>query len=148
MIRGLLVAVTVLCFSPYPASAMRPAAIAVVSALRLQESGATLGKLHVPAAKMAGQCVTMVSPTYAHAADDLQTESTVVVQVVITKFGRVSPMRVVSGSPFLEAAAMNAVRLWRYKPFIQDEEPVDVTTEVAVRFKPGEPGGMITHPNH
>jgi TonB family protein len=148
MIRGLLVAGIVLCFSPYPARAIRPSVISVATALRLQEGGATLGKFHVPPEKMAGLCTTMVSPTYAHAADDLQTESTVVVQVVITKTGRVSPMRVVSGSPLLEAAAMNAVRLWRYKPFIQDEEPVDVTTEVSVKFKPGEPGGMITHPNH
>ena len=148
MIRRLLVAAIVLCLSPYPASAIRPSVIGVATALRLQEGGATLGKFHVPAEKMAGQCITMVSPTYPHTAEDLQTESIVVVQAVISKSGRVSPMRVVSGSPLLEAEAMNAVRLWRYRPFIRDEEPVDVTTEIQVNFKPGEPGGIITHPNH
>lgn len=144
----LLVAGIVLCASPYPASAIMPSVISVANTLHLQEGGATLGKLHVPPEKMAGLCTTMVSPTYAHGADDLQTESTVIVQAVISKAGRVSPMRVVSGPPLLEAAAMNAVRLWRYKPFIQDQEPVDVTTEIQVNFKPGEPGGIITHPNH
>ncbi len=56
-------------------------------------------------------------------------------------------MRVVSGSPVFDAEAMNAVRLWRYRPFVRDDEPVDVTTEIQVSFKPGAPGGIITHPN-
>ncbi len=147
-IHRLLIVGFALCLWPYPANAIRPSAISVASTLHLQEGSATLGKLHVPAEKMAGQCITMVSPSYPHTADDLQTESTVIVQAVISKSGRVSPMRAVSGSPVLEAEAMNAVRLWRYKPFIQDQEPVDVTTEIQVNFKPGEPGGIITHPNH
>jgi periplasmic protein TonB len=146
MIRRLPAVVIVLSFLPYPASAIRPSAISSANALHLQESGAG-GKFRVPPEKMAALCVTMVSPTYPHAAEDLQTESTVVVQAVISKAGRVSPLRAVSGSPLLEAEAMNAVRLWRYKPFIRDNEPVDVATEIQVTFKPGAPGGIITHPN-
>jgi hypothetical protein len=30
---------------------------------------------------------------------------------------------------------------------MRDEEPVDVTTEIQVTFKPGQPGGIISHPN-
>jgi TonB family protein len=130
---------------PPPAIAMRVAA----SRLHLQESGAdaSLGKLRVPGEKMAGRCVTMVSPIRPYAAGDLQEQSVVIVEVVIWKSGRVSPVRVVSGTSSLEAEAMNAVRLWRYKPYIQDDQPVDVSTEIRVTFKPGEPGGMITHPS-
>jgi hypothetical protein len=43
---------------------------------------------------------------------------------------------------------MNAVRLWRYKPFNNDQGPIDVTTDVAVSFDLGKPGGIITHPDH
>ena len=60
----------------------------------------------------------------------------------------VSPMRVISGPPSLQAEAMNTVRLWRYKPFARDGEPLDVTTDVRVEFDPAKPGGVVTHPNH
>jgi TonB family protein len=144
-ILRLLATAIVISFIPCPASALRPAAIGLVSALHLQEIGA--GNFHVPPEKMAGLCITMVSPTYPHAAEDLQKESIVIVEANISKAGRVSPVRAISGSPLLEAEAMNAVRLWRYKPFMRDEEPVDVTTEIQVTFKPGQPGGIISHPN-
>jgi len=57
-------------------------------------------------------------------------------------------MRVVSGPPALGDAAMNAVRQWRYKPYVHDEEPVDVTTDVRVDFDPTKPGGFVTHPKN
>jgi hypothetical protein len=43
---------------------------------------------------------------------------------------------------------MNTVRLWRFKPFARDGEPLDVTTDVRVEFDPAKPGGVVTHPNH
>ena len=89
--------------------------------------------------------MTMVSPVYPQTAESAMA-STVVVRVVIWKTGSVSPMSVVSGKQALEDAAMNAVRQWRYQPFIRDGETVDVTTEVDVDFVPGRPGGIVTHP--
>jgi TonB family protein len=146
MIGRLPAAVIVFSLLPYPANAIRPSVISLANGLHLQESEAG-GKFHVPPQTMAALCVTMVSPTHPHTAEDLQKESTVVVEAVISKAGRVSPVRAVSGSPLLQNEAMNAVRLWRYKPFIRDDEPVDVTTEILVNFEPGKPGGIISHPN-
>jgi periplasmic protein TonB len=100
----------------------------------------------VPAETMAGHCLTMVSPQYPQTEAPLK-PSTVVVRVVISKSGTASPVRVVSGEPSLETEAMNAVRLWRYKPFMRDDEPIDVTTDVRVDFDPAKPGGLVTHPN-
>ena len=122
--------------------------VALSSPARAMQSGtgASLGKLNVPAETMAGHCLTMVSPQYPQTAAPLK-PSTVVVRVVISKFGTVSPVRVVSGDPSLETEAMNAVRLWRYKPFMRDDEPIDVTTDVRVDFDPAKPGGLVTHPN-
>jgi TonB family protein len=139
----------VFCLLPGTMRGMRPSTISSAIGLHLQESGAgaPLGKLNVPPEKMAALCVTMVSPIYPKIAGDAQTTSTVVVRAVIWKSGSVSPMRVVSGQPSLQAAAMNAIRLWRYKPFTQDGAPVDVTTDIQVDFVPGKPGGMVTHPN-
>jgi TonB family protein len=131
------------------ASAMRPAPMRSAGTLYLQESGtgAPLGKLSVAPKVMAGHCITMVSPVYPQTTGETPTASTVVVRVVIWKSGQVSPMRVMSGNPSLQVEAMNAVRLWRYKPFIQVGKPVDVTTDVQVGFDPEKPGGIVSHPN-
>jgi TonB family protein len=149
-IRSLLLASVVFPLLPDSASAMELAAIASASALHLQESGAgaPLGKLNVPPKAMVGNCITMVSPHYPQSTDELPTASSVVVRVVIWKSGDVTPMRVVSGASSLQDEAMNTVRLWRFKPFARDGEPLDVTTDVRVEFDPAKPGGVVTHPNH
>jgi TonB family protein len=147
--RRALLASIVLALLPHPASALRPAAIGSVSVLYMQETGAgaPLGKLNVPPEKMAARCITMVSPNFPRTSDDVPKASTVIVRVVIWKSGNVTPMRVVSGDPALEMEAMNIVRLWRYKPFVRDGEPLDVTTDIQVYFDPAKPGGTVTHLN-
>jgi protein TonB len=97
--------------------------------------------------EMASHCITMVSPNYPRSTEDSPKVSFVMVRVTISRTGIVSPIRAVSGPSSLEAEAMNAVRLWRYKPFVRDDEPIDVTTDVRVDFNPGQPGGIVTHPN-
>jgi TonB family protein len=149
-IRSLLLASVVFALRPDSASAMGPSAIRSAGALYLQDSGAgaPLGKLNVSPGVMAGHCITMVSPTYPPTAGDSPTASTVVVRVVIWKSGTVSPMRVISGPSTLQDEAMNTVRLWKYKPFDRDGEPIDVTTDIRVDFDPAKPGGVVTHPSH
>lgn len=105
----------------------------------MQESS----KLTVDPAVMVGRCVTMVSPQSAGIAVD----SAVVVRVVVSATGRVSPVRVISGPPALAPEAMDAVRLWRYRPYIREDTAIDVVTDVKVKFEAGKPGGLISHPN-
>ena len=149
-VRSLLLASVVFSHLPDPASAMGLAAIASGRALHLQESAAVapLGKLNVPPKAMAGNCITMVSPTYPQITDDSPKASSVIVRAVIWKSGNVSPMQAISGPSSLQDEAMNTVRLWRYKPFVRDGETLDVTTDIRVDFDPATPGGVVTHPNH
>ena len=112
------------------------------------EAGAPIGRLIVPGAKMAGQCLTMVSPNYPPTVGQKQKSETVILKVVVSKSGTVAPMHMISGPNALENEAMNTVRHWVYKPYTQDGDPIDVTTEVAVDFVPGRRGGLVTHPNH
>jgi protein TonB len=120
----------------------------MVFALLASTACAVEGGMSVPPKLMEGHCITMVSPNYPQAAGDLSKASFVVVRVVVSRSGTVSPVRAISGPPSLEAEAMNAVRLWRYKPYIREGEPLDVTTDVRVDFTPGKPGGIVSHPNH
>jgi len=41
---------------------------------------------------------------------------------------------VVSGHPLLVKAAIDAVRQWRYRPYVLNGEPVEVETQVTVNF--------------
>ena len=148
-VRSLLLvsAVVPLCCS---ASAMKPSGIRLSAEPYLQESGAgaPLGKLNVPPAVMARHCLTMVSPTYPPATDGSATAAVVIVRVVIWKSGTVTPLRAISGPQGLQDEAMNTVRLWRYKPYALDGDPLDVTTDIQVEFDPAKPGGVVTHPGH
>jgi protein TonB len=41
---------------------------------------------------------------------------------------------VVSGHPMLSAAAIEAVKQWRYRPYLLNNEPIEVETEITVNF--------------
>jgi protein TonB len=58
----------------------------------------------------------------------------VVLQAVISKAGAIENLRVVSGSPMLQQAALEAVRQWRYRPYLLNGEPVEVETTIHVVF--------------
>ncbi len=56
----------------------------------------------------------------------------------ITKNGSIRDLQVVSGSPMLQQAALDAVRTWRYKPYKLSDEPVEVDTTISVVFSLGK----------
>jgi len=64
-------------------------------------------------------------------------EGTVVVQAVISKSGRIESARVVSGLPVLQAAALQAVRAARYRPYLLNGLPIEVETTVSINFRLG-----------
>jgi TonB family protein len=142
----LLIAGATFCVFASQSNAL-PSAV-IHSYLQDSVAGAPAGKFSVAPEVMEGKCITKVSPIYPQTDDTPRKRATVVVRVVIWKSGSVSPVRVVSGDSSLEAEATNAVRLWRYKPFVRDGEAMDVTTDVSVDFDPQTQGGLITHPKH
>jgi protein TonB len=58
-------------------------------------------------------------------------------QATISKAGGIENLRVVSGPPMLQQAALDAVRSWRYKPYLLNGDPVEVETTVNVVFNLG-----------
>jgi len=51
------------------------------------------------------------------------------------KDGNVQNLQIVSGHPLLAPAAIEAVKQWRYKPFLLNGQPVEVETTVTVNFR-------------
>ena len=123
--------------------------VPALSSTVLQDGGgaAPAGRKIVPASTMNAQLLTMVSPHFP-VQKQAQGSQVVVLQVVVRHTGAVNPIHIVSGNPSLESEAMDAVRLWRYRPYVEDGQPIDVMTNVKVDFVPGKQAGMVSHPGH
>lgn len=78
-----------------------------------------------------------VVPRYPAVAKAARIQGTVVFQAMISKEGTIQDLRVLSGPPMLQEAAIDAVRTWRYKPYLLNGEPVAVETQVNVIFTLG-----------
>jgi TonB family protein len=63
-------------------------------------------------------------------------EGTVVLQITVSKQGDVSSARTVSGPVEFRGAAVQAVRMWHFKPYLFNGTPADVETTLELPFKP------------
>jgi len=75
------------------------------------------------------------APEYPIAAKAAGISGTVVLEARISKDGSVTDLKVVSGPPELQQAAIDAVRTWKYKTYLLNGEPVEVRTTVNVVFQ-------------
>jgi len=81
---------------------------------------------------MAGNIVSKVQPVYPPDAKAQGVEGSVVLRALIGKDGRVEKLAVMSGSPLLSGAAIDAVKQWVYRPYLLNGEPVEVDTTITV----------------
>jgi len=81
-----------------------------------------------------GDLLHKILPTYPPLARAAHLQGQVVLQAVISKQGTIENLRVLSGHPMLVPAAIEAVRQWRYRPYILNTEPVEVETQITVNF--------------
>lgn len=97
------------------------------------------GPIHVSSGVAAGQLIVPIQPHYSAIALQMHAQGTVVVSAVIGTDGRIASLRVVSGSPVLVPAAVDALRQARYRPWTLNGEPVEVETTINVVFSLGDP---------
>ena len=83
---------------------------------------------------MEGHLVHKVEPGYPPLARSARIQGSVELRAIISKEGTIENLRVISGHPMLVQAAVAAVQQWRYRPYILNSQPVEVETEVTVRF--------------
>jgi protein TonB len=75
-----------------------------------------------------------VPPQYPPEAGRTRLEGAVVLMAVISQDGSVKDVRVESGLPIFAQAAIDAVKQWRYKPYLIDGEPVEVDSRITINF--------------
>jgi protein TonB len=93
--------------------------------------------MNISAGVAGGLLIQKTAPVYPQIAKEARVSGTVVIQATISKGGQVENLRVVNGPTMLRQPAMDAVRTWRYRPYLLDGEPVEVETTVSVTFTLG-----------
>ena len=101
-------------------------------------------QVEVPEGTSQGLLVYKVQPPYPPLARQARVQGSVVLQALIGKDGTVEELTVTSGHPLLMQAALDAVKQWRYKPYLVDGEPVITHTTITVNFVLGKPEATQT----
>jgi protein TonB len=95
---------------------------------------ATPTRVRVSQGVSAGLLIRRVQPNYPQLAKQARIQGQVVLQAEISKDGTIQNLQLISGHPMLAPAAIEAVKQWRYKPYLLNGEPVAVDTQVIVNF--------------
>jgi protein TonB len=95
---------------------------------------ATPQRVRVSSGVSSGLLIRKVSPNYPPLARQARIQGTVVLQAQISKDGSIQNLQLISGHPMLAPAAIEAVKQWKYKPYLLNGEPVEVETQVQVNF--------------
>jgi len=95
---------------------------------------ATPQRVRVSSGVSTGMLIRKVSPAYPPLARQARIQGTVVLQAEISKDGNITNLQLISGHPMLAPAAIEAVKQWKYKPYLLNGEPVEVETQVMVNF--------------
>jgi periplasmic protein TonB len=91
-------------------------------------------RIRVAARVVEANLIHDVPPQYPPEAGRARLEGPVVLMAVIGQDGSVKDVRVESGLPILAQAAIDAVKQWRYKPYLIDGEPVEVDSRITINF--------------
>jgi protein TonB len=95
---------------------------------------ATPQRVRVSSGVVSGLLLRKVQPNYPPLARQARIQGTVVLQAQISKEGAIENLQLISGHPMLAPAAIEAVKQWKYKPYLLNGEPVEVETQVQVNF--------------
>ncbi len=95
---------------------------------------ATPQRVRVSQGVSQGLLIRRVQPNYPPLAKQARIQGQVVLQAEISKDGTIQNLQLISGHPMLAPAAIEAVKQWRYKPYLLNGEPVAVETTVLVNF--------------
>lgn len=112
---------------PTTSTASNPTSSGPSSELSKDSSRLNVGLLLPYAAKQQ-------APTYPAAARSMRTTGVVSVTVTVDEQGNVAEIQSATGPGMLQSAAKEAIRKWRFKPFVKDGQPVKAVGYVSFNF--------------
>ncbi|MBZ5574058.1 MAG: energy transducer TonB [Acidobacteriia bacterium] len=106
----------------------------IISSTPVVPRVATPQRVRVSQGVTQGLLIRKIQPNYPPLARQARIQGTVLLQAEISREGTIENLRLISGHPMLAPAAIEAVKQWRYKPYILNGEPVEVETQITVNF--------------
>ncbi|HWZ43020.1 MAG TPA: TonB family protein [Candidatus Saccharimonadales bacterium] len=91
-------------------------------------------KLRISQGVLDGNRIKDVQPIYPNMAKVAHVQGDVVLRATISKTGAIENLQAISGHALLIPAAIDAVKQWRYKPWVLNNEAVEVDTVITVKF--------------
>ena len=91
-------------------------------------------RVRVSAGVEQGLLIHKVNPVYPPDARDEHIQGTVILRATIDKEGNIADLQLISGHPALAAAAIDAVKQWKYKAFLLNGNAMMVETQIQVNF--------------
>jgi protein TonB len=82
-----------------------------------------------------GMLIKKVQPDFPAQARQLRIEGAVQLLATVGKDGNVSEVKVLGGHPVLARAATDAVKKWKYKPYLLNGQPIEFETQITVNFR-------------
>lgn len=81
-----------------------------------------------------GLLIHKVQPPYPPLARSARIQGDVVLKAIIDKEGNIQDLQLVSGHPMLVPQAIEAVKQWRYRPYLLNGQPTEIETTITVIF--------------
>ena len=120
--------------SPKPESAANPTANVSPSA----PDSAAVVPVSLDEEAMKGLIVRQREPAYPYAAEQAHIEGRVRLEVTLSESGIVEAVAPISGDSLLAPAAIDVVKLWKFKPYLRDGHAVSVKGPIGVNFRLSE----------
>jgi periplasmic protein TonB len=75
-----------------------------------------------------------VQPNYPLLAKEMKVQGAVVLEALIGRDGNIQDLHVLSGPTILSTAAREAVKQWRFRPYLQSGQAVETEARITVNF--------------
>lgn len=98
----------------------------------------TQSAVKVASGVIAGLAIYQPKPEYPEDAKKAGVEGAVVLKAIISKEGTVQDLQIMSGPEMLRKSALDAVKEWRYKPYVLNGDLTEVETTITVNYSLGK----------
>jgi len=95
----------------------------------------SLQTLRVSQGVSQGLLIKKIAPVYPPTALQLRKSGSVDILATVGKDGSIAGIKMLAGDPMFAKAAIDAVKQWKYRPYLLNGEPVQIETQITVTFK-------------
>ena len=119
----------------FPGSNASQSAMAGIVSTNTVMPKASIESLRVSQGVSQGLVTKKVAPVYPPSALQLRKQGAVELLATVAKDGSITRVKVLSGDATLAKSAADAVRQWKYRPYLLNGEPVEIETQITIHFK-------------